>query len=195
MEMVFMEHRVRSHNKNFLYLLWFVFLVQACSVGNRSIQVIPANDAKLSLVNGIVLYKGETFSGRIYQLYETGDTAVVSPYIDGKQDGWEFKWYSNGKLAEQRLFVNGRKEGVHKGWRDDGTKKFEYHFRHDEHEGELKEWYGNGKPARSFHYNQGHEEGRQQMWWEDGRIRANYIVKEGERFGLLGQKLCKNNIE
>jgi hypothetical protein len=30
------------------------------------------------------------------------------------------------------------------------------------------------------------------MWWENGLIRANYVVKNGRRYGLIGLKLCVN---
>ena len=100
-----------------------------------------------------------------------------------------------GKKINGRTFLFGRKkEGIHTAWWPDGNPKFQYHFINDEHHGEAKEWYSNGKPFRFFHYTIGHEDGLQQMWWEDGSIRANYVVKDGEQYGLIGRKLCKNNL-
>ena len=42
----------------------------------------------------------------------------------------------------------------------------------------------------AFHYIDGKEVGSQKLWQEDGRIKANYEVKNGERFGLIGLKKC-----
>jgi antitoxin component YwqK of YwqJK toxin-antitoxin module len=59
----------------------------------------------------------------------------------------------------------------------------------------VKEWYTNGMLFRVFHYNMGHEEGCEQMWWENGTVRANYVVKDGQQYGLIGRKLCRNLIK
>jgi antitoxin component YwqK of YwqJK toxin-antitoxin module len=84
---------------------------------------------------------------------------------------------------------------VHKGWWPNGKIQFEYRFANDEYEGEVKEWFSNGAPVRIFHYVAGHEAGSQKMWWEDGKIRANYVIINGEKFGLFGQKLCVNDVK
>ena len=47
------------------------------------------------------------------------------------------------------------------------------------HDGETLSVYVDGKEA-----------GAQRMWNEDGTLRANYVIKEGRRFGLLGSKPC-----
>jgi antitoxin component YwqK of YwqJK toxin-antitoxin module len=195
MGMAFMVLQAPLRNNSIAYLLVAMSLLAACAPGKKISLLVASNDAGISLRNGVVHYNGKFFSGRMYQLFPSGDTAVVSQYIKGMLQGWEYKWYANGKLAEERYYINGKKEGVHKGWREDCTKRFEYHFKNDEHEGILKEWFADGTVARIFNYRKGYEEGQQQMWWSDGRIRANYFVKHGERFGLLGQKLCKNTIQ
>ena len=102
------------------------------------------------------------------------------------------KWYPNGQLVESRIYIDGNKEGFHQGWWENGAKKFEYHFLNAEHDGELKEWMETGQPYRFFHYIKGYEEGSQKMWWSNGSIRANYVIKNGKRYGLLGLKICSN---
>jgi antitoxin component YwqK of YwqJK toxin-antitoxin module len=78
----------------------------------------------------------------------------------------------------------------------DGTPtanpRFVYDFSQGEHHGKAEEWHPNGKPYRIFHYKAGYEDGLQQMWWEDGTLRANYAVRHGRRYGLIGLKLCRN---
>lgn len=95
---------------------------------------------------------------------------------------------------ETRSYIQEMKTGVHRGFWEDGKPRFEYVFENGEHQGSAKEWYQNGKPYREFHYDKGYEEGSQKMWWENGVIRANYVVKHGRRFGLIGLKLCANPV-
>jgi antitoxin component YwqK of YwqJK toxin-antitoxin module len=189
MAMVFMARRVRFLN-NLLLLL----LLAGCRQTEKNIpQVYVAmGDHALQQNNGFLLYKQARFCGWVYSCYENGDTAYLQPYLEGKEEGWSFRWYGDGNKMEERLYVAGRKEGIHRGWWPNGTPKFYYEFESDEHEGAAREWFKNGKPFRVFHYHRGQEEGQQQMWWEDGSLKANYVVKNGEQFGLIGRKLCKN---
>ena len=90
------------------------------------------------------------------------------------------------------MYRQGKKIGIHKGYYENGNPKFEYHFIQGEHHGIAKEWYENGQDYKFFHYNMGYEEGSQKAWWENGVIRANYVVKNGRRYGLIGLKLCMN---
>jgi antitoxin component YwqK of YwqJK toxin-antitoxin module len=43
-----------------------------------------------------------------------------------------------------------------------------------------------------LNYQKGHEEGEQKWWYDNGKIKANYIIKDGRRYGLLGTKNCIN---
>jgi antitoxin component YwqK of YwqJK toxin-antitoxin module len=194
--MDFMERLVRSRNKIFIIILI------ACITGCYSTSIEPstafmnlsAADANLKKIVDRIFYNDTLFTGTIYDLYETGDTALVFNFKNGREDGWQEKFYSQNKPAELRFYIAGKKEGVHYAWWQNGQRKFEYHFENDEHNGELFEWYENGNPSRFFHYASGYESGNQRMWWEDGSVRSNYDVKNGKRFGLIGQKLCKNTL-
>lgn len=188
-----MEVRVRFRNSVLLLLVVFMRCTHSTKIEIPNVFV-DANDIELKQQEGYLYYNNKKFSGRTVELYPNGDTALFTSYLDGKEEGWSYKWYPGKKLAEERLYSAGKKEGIHRAWWPDGRKKFEYHFANDEHNGEAKEWYSNGKLFRLFHYTNGYEDGRQQMWWEDGRVRANYVVKDGEQYGLIGRKLCKNNL-
>ena len=60
------------------------------------------------------------------------------------------------------------------------------------YEGERKEWNNEGNLIYLATYKKGQEEGPQKLWYDNGKIRANYIIKNGKRYGLLGTKNCKN---
>lgn len=137
-------------------------------------------------------YEHERYDGYSFRLFPTGDTSSVTGYKNGLLEAVAKKWYSPNNLQEVREYSLGMKTGTHYGYWENGQPKFEYHFVSGEHEGLLKEWYANGQPYRIFHYSKGYEEGSQKMWWENGVIRANYVVRGGRRFGLIGLKLCMN---
>jgi len=153
---------------------------------------LNASNAQLRQHEGVLYYQGMPFTGITQRFYTDGKLERQTIYRNGKEDGIMQGWYANGTKAEERLFVDGRKEGVHKGWWPDGKPKFEYQFSDDEHNGTAKEWFADGKRFRVFHYAKGHESGLEQMWWADGTVRANYVVKDGQQYGLIGRKLCRN---
>ena len=94
-------------------------------------------------------------------------------------------------LAEERQYKQGLKVGRHRGFWRDGSLKFEYNYNDKGmYHGSFKEWYRNGQQLREFNYIEGKENGAQKMWLMNGNIRANYVVKDGERYGLIGLKKC-----
>lgn len=177
--------------------IWLYLLLALCACKNKSVNMVNVamNDTHLKQKTGFLYFNGKLFTGATYELYGNGDTAKIVNYKIGKEDGLTRWWHPNKQLAQQRTFVNGWKQGLHKGWWPNGKLQFEYHFVNDEYEGEVKGWYNTGKPFRVFHYAAGHEAGSQKMWWEDGTIRANYVIVNGEKFGLFGQKLCETHIK
>lgn len=149
-------------------------------------------NSALSKNQDTVFYHKKPFTGHVFGLFAAGDTAFVVGYYHGLLEGITRKWYPNKQLMEERLYINNHKEGIHKGWWPDGKPKFIFEVSNDEYIGFYKEWFSNGHMARWFHYKNGQEEGSEKMWWDNGKIRANYIIINGEKFGLSGQKLCIN---
>ena len=149
-------------------------------------------NSALSKNQDTIFYQKSRFSGFVFGLFTSGDTAFVIGYHNGLLEGVARKWYPNKQLMEERLYINNRKEGIHKGWWPDGKPKFIFEVSNDEYTGFYKEWFSNGQMARWFHYKNGQEEGSEKMWWDNGKIRANYVIINGEKFGLSGQKLCVN---
>lgn len=155
-------------------------------------RTMLSDDPGFSLHEDTVFLNGVRYGGRVLHRHTNGDTAALTGYLDGIQEGLSMKWYPNGMPAETRTYHRGQKVGLHKGWWENGEPRFEYQFSHGEHDGPMKEWYDNGKPYKYFNYRNGHEDGSQRMWWENGSLRANYVVRNGRRYGLTGLKLCSN---
>jgi antitoxin component YwqK of YwqJK toxin-antitoxin module len=102
------------------------------------------------------------------------------------------KYYPNKQLMEYREFRNEMKNGKQIAYWENGKKRFEFVAVDDVYEGELREWDYNGNLFHLAHYKNGQEEGEQKLWYENVKIRANYVILNGRRFGLLGTKNCKN---
>ena len=93
---------------------------------------------------------------------------------------------------EERYFLNGKKHGQQIAYWQNGNKRFEFMAKNEAYEGELKEWSSSGYLYHMGNYVNGQEEGAQKMWYENGKLRANYVIVQGKRYGLLGTKNCKN---
>lgn len=180
-----------------------LFLIVSCSIENakkdvrQSTEIIPLNykldsDSSFSNHQDTVYHGQQVFTGLRYILYTNGDTVFVKSYFNGLEEGLQKKWYDNKQLAEQRFYISGKKEGIQQGWWPDGSPKFIYTAKSDAFEGELKEWNSAGLLYKHFHYVNGQEEGSQKLLWDNGSVRANYVVRDGKKYGLIGLKLCNN---
>jgi len=153
-------------------------------------KYVNSKDRFLSFHQDTLYYQNIKYSGYCFDLFTNGDSLFVGSYLDGVEEGVFKKWYPNNQLAEYRTYHLGKKVGKHIGFWEDGQPKFEFNFMEGELQGVANEWYRNGQAYKAFHYEMGYENGSQKMWWENGIIRANYVVKQGRRFGLIGLKLC-----
>lgn len=141
--------------------------------------------------HGPVLYYGNTpFNGTLFQCNAAGDTLLLDPYTDGLQNGLQTLFYPSGKIRESRLYVQGKREGIHRGWYADGMRRFAYQYHNDVFDGVFCEWYDNGNLYRQMHFVRGQEDGSEQIFEDDGTVYANYVVRNGRRYGLTGTKHC-----
>jgi antitoxin component YwqK of YwqJK toxin-antitoxin module len=158
-------------------------------------KVLSSKNTAFQRKDDILFYQNKPFTGTIEDK-KAGKIIFKESYLNGKQDGESIQWYLNGQMAEKRIFKENRKEGKHLGWWEDGKLRFEYFFNKDMPIKHHREWYPNGQLFTSFHYNSsGQPEGSQQMWFDNGKIRANYVVKNGRRYGLYGSKGCMGENE
>ena len=189
------------------FFLLFLFLVSCNTKKTETIieampeikiaKTVPSvyvntNDNNLTKHQDTIFYKDKFFTGFRYTLYPNSDTAVLQSYFNGVEEGTQKKWYPNRQLQEERFYINGKKEGIHKGWWPDGKEKFLFTAYNDKNDGEFKEWYSSGLLGKFFHYKNGQEEGSQRLWWDNGTVRANYVIRDGKKYGLIGLKTCIN---
>jgi antitoxin component YwqK of YwqJK toxin-antitoxin module len=195
MEVDFMELQVLYRNR-FLLFLFTAFV--ACNAPGKKTAHTPLlllnkNEQRLVMQNGLVLYNQQPFSGTLYTLFpNTTDTAELAAYINGKEHAEWKRFYASGKLKEKRYFELGKKTGLYQSFWENGIKQMQYFFVNDEYEGICYEWNESGRLTRLMNYKRGHENGLQQSWYDNGKTKANYIIKAGRRYGLLGTKNCMN---
>jgi len=156
------------------------------------INYIDAKDNNFSYHQDTVFYSGLLFSGFKFSKYPNGDTASIQSYFNGVEEGFQYKCYEGGQIEEKRFYINGKKEGQHQGWWPNGKLKYSFSLSDDLYEGEFKEWLDNELLIKHFNYKNGIENGSQRLWWADGSVRANYVIKNGRKYGLLGLKVCSN---
>jgi antitoxin component YwqK of YwqJK toxin-antitoxin module len=178
-------------------LFCFIFACKKQSEMSEKVVVpIPnievlATDSSLSQQDGITFLRGKPFSGFVIEKYQNDKIASKTGYFEGKMEGKQEKWYPAGSKMEVRFYAENRKVGTHTGWWENGQKKFEYFIESDIPVGTHREWYPNGQIYSLFSYNtEGQPDGKQQMWYSSGQIKANYVMKDGRRFGFLGAKGC-----
>lgn len=153
---------------------------------------IKVGDSGFTNHQDTVYYKDKFFTGYRYGLYENGDTAFLQSYFNGVEEGTQRKWYPGKQMAEERFYINGKKEGSHSTWWPDGKQKMVFEAFNNEYNGEFREWYASGLLGKDFHYVNGQEEGSEKLWWDNGTIRANYVIRDGKKYGFIGLKLCAN---
>jgi antitoxin component YwqK of YwqJK toxin-antitoxin module len=193
----FMARPVQLRNK----LLWLIVGgLLGCDTGYRYNYaaysppvLLNSSEQQAMLQNGLLIIDHQPFSGTLFTLFPgTSDTAEICRYLEGKEHGEWKKNYPSNKIREKRYYNQGQKTGEYIVWWENGRKQLQYFFEADEYEGACKEWSETGFLNKLMHYKRGHEEGHQQWWYDNGKIKANYIIKDGRRFGLLGTKNCLN---
>jgi antitoxin component YwqK of YwqJK toxin-antitoxin module len=198
MEVDIMAHQALFRN-SFLSILFTGFFGCNTNAPKNSVHIsfptslLNKSEQQISMSNGLLVINDSAFNGTLFTLFPSSkDTASIENYMDGKEHGEWRKYYASKKTKEKRFFTNGQKTGEYIGWWENGNKQLQYFFVADEYEGTCKEWSETGFLNKIMNYKNGHEDGQQQWWYDNGKIKANYIIKDGRRYGLLGTKNCIN---
>jgi antitoxin component YwqK of YwqJK toxin-antitoxin module len=200
MEVDIMAHQAPLRNSILFILFSGVFGCNTNAIKNPvpisisvSTSLLNKSEQHIIMNNGLLFINNKPFNGTLFTLFSNEkDTATIENYINGKEHGEWRKHYSSNKIKERRFFTNGQKTGEYIAWWENGNKQLQYLFVADEYEGTCKEWSETGFLNKIMNYKKGHEDGQQQCWYDNGKIKANYIIKDGRRYGLLGTKNCIN---
>lgn len=174
-----------------LTLLLILCCISCGSPNQEKELIITYQQQFFTQKKGILLYREQPYTGKLLVYDAINKTHNSITYKEGKKHGKEEKRYTTHILAEQRFYTNGVKTGIHQAWWSNGSLKFRYRFNAvGAYHGTIEEWYENGQQLKAFNYEHGKESGSQKMWQVDGKLRANFVTKNGERFGLIGLKKC-----
>lgn len=177
-------------------VMGLAFILLASCSGPVTSDKLPAFEAATVHVhwqNGLAVEHDRPFTGMIYTLSETKkDTVEIVGFRNGKEQGEWKRFYEHGKLAEKRSFSDGKKVGDFTAWWPDGSLKLAYHFDDGEYNGVCREWGPTGQLLKEMTYKMGYEDGPQKQFYDNGKVKANYIIRAGRRYGLLGTKNCVN---
>ena len=159
-------------------------------IRNFEMFVFKKSSPGLQRRRGKYVYRDSLFSGILEERFPEGQIRARTPYRNGVEQGTAYKWHPNGTFREERSYHAGHKHGRHRGWWKDGSPQFLYRFVDGDYDSECIDWHANGQVAETRRYERGHERGRQRSWSPDGKLLANYVVKDGRRYGRLGAKPC-----
>lgn len=164
----------------------------SCESGSEAVTgtVVSASDPRLSRLNGLLSLDDAPFCGAVETTGAEGDLRARTSYRDGKLEGAHEVWCGSGGLREQRFYRAGRKHGTHRGWWEDGAARFVLGFQDGMNDGEHRVWARNGQLVELRNFDRGQETGPQRSWTATGKALANYVVRDGRRYGLLGAKPC-----
>lgn len=173
---------------NIKYSFFLIFLM-ACQSKSEHLDI---NNKNLSLVNKVMFYKENPYSGTLFSKIDTLTTYKVS-YKNGKKHGKEEKFFFNGKLSESTFYSDGKKSGMYRTWWNNEQLMLEYHYNNTgELTGTQREWSSTGRLLKEKNYTNGNENGWQKVWDYNGKIIANYQVINGNIYGLFGSEKCKS---
>lgn len=204
MAMVSMERLVLYLSSFFIAIIFFqcspkeengvsIISKNSTEISHEKMLSFSVDNPQISFENAGVFYQGKPFSGTLFRLdSQTQDTLKIESYLKGNRHGKWIQYFPGHVLKEFRTFDRGKKIGAFVQYFPTGKKQQAYHFQNDEYQGLASEWNERGVLIREMHYVAGHEEGSQKLFYDNGQIRANYIMKDGRRFGLLGTKNCVN---
>lgn len=175
------------------FITLLLFITVSCQ---SSQEEISWDDKLFHQKEEYLYYQDKPFTGVVLKFYANHQIQSRQYFSAGKLDGLSEKWFENGRMQERRYFTENHKTGKHQAWWENGQQRFEYQFDNDVPIKTHKEWYPNGQLFTISNYDEnGQPMGIQQMWFDDGKIKANYEVKNGRRFGLLGAKGCMGKNE
>jgi antitoxin component YwqK of YwqJK toxin-antitoxin module len=173
--------------KKILFLVLIILSISVVKIFN--LKLVNLKSHSLSLAAFGYKYNNLPFTGIIY---ERSGALFVNHLIfvyNGLLHGPEIHWYENGQRYSQRNFKHGREHGFQKAWYPDGHVLSLKNFRDGVPEGDFFEWYNSGKISSFIRYKNG-EEVLARTWTGGKKPFYNYVWRNKERVGLLGDRYC-----
>ena len=155
---------------SFIFLIILSTLLSSCSAINKFLAESEERDAKKMSYYAPVVYQ------RPYE--ETGNTALVQTFENGKQNGPFEVHYLDGKLQIKGNYKDDKKDGVWEYYREDGTLEGKVTYKNDEANGKYESYFENGKTLYSDGtYVNGKKNGIEKEYYMSGKIQSATTYK------------------
>ena len=155
---------------SFIFLIILSTLLSSCSAINEFLAESEERDAKKMSYYAPVVYQ------RPYE--ETGNTALVQTFENGKQNGPFEVHYLDGKLQIKGNYKDDKKDGVWEYYREDGTLEGKVTYKNDEANGKYESYFENGKTLYSDGtYINGKKNGIEKEYYMSGKLQSATTYK------------------
>ena len=176
---------------SFIFIIILSTLLSSCSAINEFLAASEERDAKKISHYAPVVYQ------RPYE--ETGNTALVQTFENGKQNGPFEVHYPDGKLQIKGSYKDDKKDGVWEYYREDGTLEGKVTYKNDEANGKYVAYFENGKTLYSDGtYINGKKNGIEKEYYMSGKLQSattykNDIPEETTMYYPSGKVYMKRN--
>jgi len=171
--------------KNLLLLTLFItFILQGC--GGELVY----NKEYLNIIQseGILIYKGEFYSGKFIKYYDDGTLSKVEEkgsYLNGKQNGvWE-AYFDNGQLMLKSSYLNGEKNGFFEIYNENGQLLSKGSYLNGKETDVWELYYDNGQLKMKGSYINRKMDGVWELYYENGELRSKGSYLNGEPHGVF----------
>lgn len=146
------------------------------------------NDFKQTNIDGkrILLYKGEPFTGVLYNNYkDTDQIEFEEEYTDGVLDGISRNYSETGEIVYESNYKGGVKHGLYFEKYNNGNFRIQREYTMGEKSGPQKRYFENGQIEEDFNYNESSKRvGEQKKYFENGQIRE--YIKYSDKSERVG---------
>ena len=102
---------------------------------------------------GLLYLSGESepYSGRLKEMYDSGQVARLIQFKDGVKDGLQTQWRKNGQKDIEETYKGGKVDGLHTTWHANGQKRLEINYKDGKRvDGSTKFWNSTGERVETF---------------------------------------------
>ena len=176
---------------SFIFLIILSIFLSSCSAINEFFAESEVRDAKKISYYAPVVYQ------RPYE--ETGNTALVQTFENGKQNGPFEVHYLDGKLQIKGNYKDDKKDGIWEYYREDGTLEGKVTYKNDEANGKYESYFENGKTLYSDGtYINGKKNGIEKEYYMSGKVQSvttykNDVPEETTMYYPSGKIYMKRN--
>lgn len=176
---------------SFIFLIILSIFLSSCSAINEFFAESEVRDAKKISYYAPVVYQ------RPYE--ETGNTALVQTFENGKQNGPFEVHYLDGKLQIKGNYKDDKKDGIWEYYREDGTLEGKVTYKNDEANGKYEAYFENGKTLYSDGtYINGKKNGIEKEYYMSGKVQSvttykNDVPEETTMYYPSGKIYMKRN--